>query len=206
MARKGTTAAAPEAAAPQTESTGTAAATKKDLAIVKGNGSPATAITVSVKVPKGAKERGLTPEHWQVLREVIFPGAYDETVKGRDGRAMFDEAEVDLAVLVAYDYCKARKLDIMKKPLHIVPMWDGKRGKMVPKHWPAITELRITASRTRCYAGKDAPKFGPLVEMQFDDFRLEVPESCTVTVYKTVQGERQLAVDGHERGLQRRLR
>ena len=33
-----------------------------------------TAISVSVKVPPGARERGITAEQWQVLTNVIFSG------------------------------------------------------------------------------------------------------------------------------------
>ena len=154
---------------------------KTDLAPTEGKAA-GTAISVSVKVPQGAKDRGITPEQWQVLTTVIFPGAYENE--------KIDDADADLAVLVAYDYCKVRKLDIMKRPVHIVPMWDPKRQRLVPRHWPAISELRTTAARTNEYAGKDEPAFGAETNMQLGEVNVTFPLSCKVTVYRLVKNHR----------------
>ena len=96
--------------------------------------------------------------------------------------------------MAAIEYCKARGLDILKKPCHIVPMnvKDTKTGKY---EWrdiimPSITEQRITASRTGEYAGQDAPMFGEMVEMTFNKTVHIVPEFCTVTVYRIIHGEK----------------
>lgn len=122
------------------------------------------------------QEYGLNNAMWSALSSSIFPGAKPESI------------------LMAVEYAKARNLDIMKKPCHIVPMsvTDAKTGQ---SNWrdvimPSITEQRITASRTGSYAGQDAPIFGPMVQMQFGNSNHTVPEFCTVTVYRIIHGEK----------------
>ena len=120
------------------------------------------------------EERGLSAAEWRVLRDAIFPSA-----------------ESDEAVCMAVDYCKARGLDIFKKPVHIVPIWDKKKGRLVETVWPGIAELRTTAARTGDYAGKDAPEWGPDKTQQFDsNVTVTFPEWCRVTVHKIVHGHR----------------
>lgn len=82
---------------------------------------------------------------WRALTDAIFPNA--KTVEG---------------VILALTYCKARKLDIMKKPVNIVPMWSRDLKREVETVWPSITETRITASRTGRFGGNDACEFGEL--------------------------------------------
>ena len=120
--------------------------------------------------------RGVDPSVWNVLNTSIFVGAKPESI------------------MAAVEYCKARGLDILKKPCHIVPMnvKDTKTGRY---EWrdiimPSITEQRITASRTGEYAGQDAPVFGEMVQMQFNKTVHTVPEFCTVTVYRVIHGQK----------------
>jgi phage recombination protein Bet len=122
---------------------------------------------------------------WKVLVEAIFP-----TAKTAD------------AIVMALSYCKSRGLDIMKRPVHIVPMWDSARGSYVETVWPGISEIRTTAARTREYAGCDAPEFGKSIKMHFkgrvkrggdwkdEAVEVEFPEHCRMTVYRIVQGTR----------------
>ncbi len=128
-------------------------------------------------------KRNLDDDQFRVLKEVIFG---DPSPKIAD--------VIDDAILLAFDYCKARDLDIMKRPVAIVPMWDSKRQRMVPKIWGTIFELRATASRTKQHAGKDAPEFGDMVMHKFgqgnDAVQFEYPEWCKVTVYRMVGRER----------------
>lgn len=151
---------------------------------------------VPSQVPAVLQERGVDLSMYNVLRNVVFPAAKD-----------------DGAIAMAFDYCKARGLDILKKPVHIVPVWDsranGGRGGMVETVWPSIYEVRTTAARTGAYAGKDAPAFGPDVTKTFGAEEYSVknrngnwekkkgvpksytfPESCTVTIYKLISGVR----------------
>lgn len=161
---------------------------------------PAAVSHPAIKPPEPAKlpavmsERGVSLEQYNVLRNMIFPAA--ESVE---------------AIAIAIDYCKARGLDIMKKPVHIVPVYDAKQGKNVETVWPSIYEYRATANRTGLYAGKDEPQFGPTktkvfkpkdkkksyknkqnqtVSYDVADLEISFPEYCVVTVYKIVAGTR----------------
>ncbi|MDG6264374.1 phage recombination protein Bet [Glaesserella parasuis] len=117
-------------------------------------------------------ERGIDHAVWSTLQNSIFPGAKDESI------------------LLAIDYCKARKMDILKKPCHIVPM-NVTNAKTAEKEWrdvimPGIYEQRITAFRTGQMAGQDDPVFGDTIEY----LGVNAPEWCKVTVYRFVNGER----------------
>lgn len=120
---------------------------------------------------------------WRVLCESIFPSA--------------KTAE---AIALALDYCKARKLDVMRKPVNIVPMWSTQLGKMVETVWPSINSVQIDAARSNAWAGMDEPKWGKDITRTFkgvkkgnvgeSEMTITFPESCTVTVYRIVQGQR----------------
>ncbi|OAI27899.1 phage recombination protein Bet [Methylomonas koyamae] len=129
---------------------------------------------------------GLSEQSWKVLTEVTFP-----------------TAKTPEAILMALDYCKARKLDIFKKPVHIVPMWSAALGRNVETVWPSIMEIQTTASRTGVWAGMDRPVWGPDVTKTFtgrykDDneqwqessVTVTFPEWVAVTVYRIVGGKR----------------
>jgi phage recombination protein Bet len=142
-----------------------------------------------------AKEFSVQPAQWRVLVEQIFPNA--KTVE---------------AVTMALSYCRARNLDIYKKPVHVVPMWSSALGKMVETVWPGIAEIRTTAARTGEYAGIDAVEFGPMVEREFvgtldqwiepegggrkikrsEEVRKTVryPEWASVVVYRWTKGQK----------------
>lgn len=128
---------------------------------------------------------GIDKGQWKVLAEAIFPAA----------------KSID-AIVMALTYCKSRNLDVFKRPVHIVPMWDSARGAMVETVWPGISELRTTASRTKGYAGCDEAQFGPAITMDFTgrikekgDWKdakitVEFPEWCRITLYRVVGNER----------------
>jgi len=129
-----------------------------------------------------AKEFGLGPTEWRVLVDQIFPSA-----------------KTPEAVLMALSYCRARNLDIYKRPVHIVPMWSTAKGEMVETVWPGIAEIRTTAARTGEYAGIDAVEFGPDVTKTFkgtdrknNDISREVtfPSWASVVVYRVIKGQR----------------
>lgn len=117
--------------------------------------------------------RGLTAQQWDVLRLAIFPNA----------------SSVE-SVLLAVDYCKARGLDIMKKPVHIVPVWSSRHNKMIDTVWPGINEIRTTAMRSRVCAGRDATEFGPDKTATLSGVEVTFPEWAQVTVYRMVDGQR----------------
>ncbi|MEQ1726758.1 MAG: phage recombination protein Bet [Vicinamibacterales bacterium] len=70
------------------------------------------------------------------------------------------------SVLLVFDYCKARNLDPLKKPVHIVPMYvkdaNTGHGGMRDVVMPGIYEYRITAHRTGDYLGHTKPVYGPV--------------------------------------------
>ncbi len=128
--------------------------------------------TLQANIQTALTERNIDTAVWTTLQNSVFPGAKDESI------------------LLAVDYCKARKLDILKKPCHIVPMsvTDAKTGN---KNWrdvimPGIYEQRITAFRTGQMAGQDEPVFGDTVTFR----GIEAPEWCRVTVYRFINNER----------------
>lgn len=129
---------------------------------------------------------GLNEQSWKVLTEVTFPNAKSTE-----------------AILMALDYCRARKLDIFKKPVHIVPMWSSALGRNVETVWPSITEIQTTAARTGDWAGMDRPVWGLDITQTFtgrykDDqdqwhetsVTVTFPEWVAVTVYRMVGGKR----------------
>ncbi len=131
-----------------------------------------------------AKEFDIDANQWRVLVDQIFPNA--KTVE---------------AIGMAVSYCRARKLDIFKRPVHIVPMWSSVLGRMVETVWPGISEIRTTAHRTGEYAGIDAVQFGEDITADFEGFTgrngderiaktVTFPEWASVTVYRWVKGQR----------------
>lgn len=134
--------------------------------------------TLPANIQTALTERNIDTAVWTTLQNSVFPGAKDESI------------------LLAVDYCKARKLDILKKPCHIVPMQvtlSGQRDNNGNdrKVWrdvimPGIYEQRITAFRTGKMVGQDEPVFGNTVAFK----GIEAPEWCRVTVYRFINGER----------------
>lgn len=118
------------------------------------------------------KRRDIDEFTWRALMQSVYPGA------------------TTASVFMIVDYCKARKLDPLKKVAHIVPM-QVKNAQTGRYDWrdvvmPSIAEARITASRTGRYCGQDEPVFGP----EIDYLGVLAPQWCKVTVYKMVDGIR----------------
>lgn len=138
-------------------------------------------------MPHGAT---CTPEQWRVLVDAIFPSA-----------------RTSEAVMLALDYCRARKLDPFKRSVHIVPVWNKTLRREVETVWPGISELQVTAARTGQWAGMDAPEWGPLItrtfkgqvkiDNQWEDRQAVVtfPEWCAVTVYRLIGNQRYAFVE-----------
>lgn len=137
-----------------------------------GTGDNAPAI---YQLPEPARRRGISEEDWLTLRNSLYPGALPESV------------------VMVWDYCRARKLDPLKKPCHIVPMEvEVKRRhpetREVTKHkeWrdvvmPGIYEYRVTAMRTGLYMGHSEPQFGE----DIDALGLkDVPYWCSMIFYR----------------------
>lgn len=126
--------------------------------------------------------RGINEQCWSVLCNTLYPASKPESV------------------ILAWDYCQSRELDIMLKPVHLVPM-QVKNPATGQKQWrdvpmPGIGLYRIQADRSGNYAGADEPEFGDIVEMEVTDpynnnkFTISFPQWCKYTVYKMIDGTR----------------
>ena len=116
---------------------------------------------------------GVDQSSWRVLTDAVFPAA-----------------ERPESIIMALAYCRARNLDIFKKPVQIVPIYDRKRGGMVDTVWPGIAELRTTAMRTGSFAGFEDTEYGPMVEAKLGGVDVRYPEWAQCTVYRLIAGQR----------------
>lgn len=124
--------------------------------------------------------RGISEAIWSALQNSIFPGAKTESI------------------LMAVDYCDAKQIDIMLKPVHLVPMSvkDSATGNYGFRDvvMPAIGLYRIQSDRTGNCMGHDEPIFGPEITRDFIDkngktVQHTFPEWCAYTVKKLVHGQ-----------------
>jgi len=141
-----------------------------------------TVVKPRLPMPHGA---GIPPGTWRVLTDAIFPSA-----KSPD------------SIMLALDYCKARNLDIMKRPVNIVPVWSSQLKRYVENIWPSINEIEVTAARSGEWAGMDKPEFGNTIERTFtgrvrtddgwqnESITLKFPEWIAVTVWRVIKGQR----------------
>ena len=120
-------------------------------------------------------------ELMSVLRSSLYPGATDASIK------------------LVIGWCKAQEKDPLKKPVHIVPMWDKKARAMKDVLMAGVGDTRTDAARTREYAGIAPATWGEMVDFTYtpeDNGRklqpitIKIPEWCEVTVYRMVQGEK----------------
>lgn len=83
-------------------------------------------------------------------------------------------------------YCKAAKLDVMQKPVHIVPMWNAKAGAMIDVVMPGVGLYRTQASRTGEFAGMTEPEFGQMITEKIDGVEVAYPEFAKCTVKRAL--------------------
>ena len=100
----------------------------------------------------------------QVLESSLYPGASQSSIK------------------MVIGYCKAAGLDPMQKPVHIVPMWDGKAHAMRDVIMPGIGLYRTQAARSAECAGVSEPEFGPDTTEAIGGQQITYPAWCRVTV------------------------
>lgn len=108
----------------------------------------------------------------KILISSVFPGASEQSA------------------MLALNYCKVAGLDVMQKPVHIVPMWDAKAGQMRDVIMPGIGLYRVAASRTGQYLGISEPEFGPDITRDIGGVSVTFPEWCKVTCYRLVAGHK----------------
>lgn len=137
---------------------------------------------MDLTLPAIAGEYGIDHQTWLALQN-LYPGARDESI------------------IMVNAYCKARGLDPLRKPVHIVPMSieNKKTGQWEMRDvvMQGIQELRTTAMRTGEYAGMDKVIFGQMTSVPItnnvnvkDPKPFECPEWAEITVYRLIQGKR----------------
>jgi len=115
---------------------------------------------------------------------------------------LYPSANTIDSIIMVLSYCQARNLDPFKKPVHIVPVWSKQHGGFVDTVWPGISEVRITAARSKEYGGFDACEFGPMIERTFTgpktvwvngrktsstgETTISFPEWAQITVYRII--------------------
>lgn len=106
---------------------------------------------------------------------------------GTLGASLYPGAKAE-SIRMVLDYCEAAGLNVMLKPVHIVPMSvkEGSQYRSRDVVMPGINHYRVQASRTGTYLGKSEPEWGPLVERKWGEFAMNVPEWCKVTVKRLV--------------------
>lgn len=129
-----------------------------------------TNIINSATLPIAASNRGIDESTWSALKNSIYPGAKDESV------------------IMALDYCRARELDPLMKPVHLVPMSvkDAATGKYETRDvvMPGVGLYRIQADRSGNYAGAQEPVFGPDITKTLGGVEITFPEWCKQTISK----------------------
>lgn len=108
--------------------------------------------------PEAAARMNVDPGAWQTLVDAIFPNA--RTAEG---------------VILALNYCKARGLDVFRRPVHIIPIRtrvkspDGKEYFADRESvWIGIEALRSMASSSGAYLGCDPATFGPDITSEWE--------------------------------------
>lgn len=86
------------------------------------------------------------------------------------------------SVKMVLAYCRAAGLDVMQKPVHIVPMWDSKSSSMRDVVMPGIGLYRTQASRTGQFAGMSEPEFGAMITQNIGGIEITFPEFARCTV------------------------
>ena len=107
-----------------------------------------------------------------VLKESVWPDQPDHKIR------------------IALDYCRARNLDPLLKPIHFVRMRirEPQTNNYVYREviLPGIGVYRVQAARTGQHAGTSDPEFGPMQSMQVGDQTYEFPEWCRVVVRRVL--------------------
>jgi len=115
---------------------------------------------------------------------------------------LYPAAETPEVVMAVIEYCSARKLDPLRRPVHVVPMYNARLRRKVQVVMQGINELETSAHRTGLWAGMDMPQWGPDETKTFrgqaenDDgstrateITITYPVWCAVRVHRIVGGK-----------------
>jgi phage recombination protein Bet len=117
--------------------------------------------------PQQFLELGHSQPEWETLTKQLYPAAKSADV-----------------ILLTAKICAAQKLPVMKKPYHIVPMYNSKTGQEEDTIWPSVALYEIEAHRTGEFAGKDTAEEGPIKTFRMGQYSIEAPEWISQTVYR----------------------
>jgi phage recombination protein Bet len=106
-----------------------------------------------------------------VLRNSLYPGAKPESIK------------------LVLGYCRARGLDPMKKPVHVVPMYNREAGGVIDVVMPGVNSYRTDAARTGEYVGKSEPEYGPDTTKSLGGVETTFPLWCKIVVKRLIHGK-----------------
>ncbi len=117
-----------------------------------------------------SKETGIAllneDEQFSMLSNSLYPNAKKESVQ------------------LVLAYCKAAQLDVMQKPVHIVPMWNSSVNQLVDVVMPGVGLYRTQAARSKEYGGIGEPEFGPDVTSTIGNLEITYPKWCKITVIR----------------------
>lgn len=99
--------------------------------------------------------------------------------------SLYVGAHID-SVKMVLAYCREAGLDVMQKPVHIVPIWDSKLGQMRDVVMPGIGLYRTQASRTGQFAGTSEPEFGPMITDLIGGVEVTYPEYAKMTAKRVL--------------------
>lgn len=124
---------------------------------------------------KQINELTIDSNTYNVLKETLYPGAKDESIA------------------MVINYCKARKLDPIKKPVHLVQISvkTGKKDSQGKDQYeyrdvvmPGIGLYRIEADRSGQYAGMSEPEYGEDITESIGNVKLTYPKWCMIVIKK----------------------
>ncbi len=126
--------------------------------------APAKGTALSAKVQNTAVSAMTEDQLVNILRNSLYPGAQTDSIK------------------MVLGYCQAAGLDPMQKPVHIVPIYDGKLKAMRDVVMPGIGLYRTQMSRTGECAGVTEPEFGTDTTETLGGVEITYPQWCKVIV------------------------
>lgn len=126
--------------------------------------APAKGTALAAKVQNTAVSAMTEDQLVNILRNSLYPGAQTDSIK------------------MVLGYCQAAGLDPMQKPVHIVPIYDGKLKAMRDVVMPGIGLYRTQMSRTGECAGVTDPEFGTDTTEMLGGVEITYPQWCKVIV------------------------
>lgn len=125
---------------------------------------PAKSTALAAKTQSTAVSAMSEDQLINILRNSLYPGAQIDSIK------------------MVLGYCHASGLDPMQKPVHIVPIYDGKLKAMRDVVMPGIGLYRTQMARTGECAGVTEPEFGPDKTETLGGVEITYPIWCKVIV------------------------